>query len=233
MEMVPTYVRSVFVFTTFLSIILLRRTLVEAAMESKKVWFILGLLIVWLFIQDLLASGSFYTNFEEMPPRFILAIGPPLLCIFFLFLVESSRDRIASLPLLFLTAIHILRIPVELVLYWLSEKGMVPILMTFEGRNFDILSGLSAPLVMYFGIYKQQMSRKALIAWNVVCLVLLVNIVANAILSTPYPFQQQAFDHPNVAVFYFPFIWLPSLIVPMVLFAHLAALLQLSRRKEA
>lgn len=23
--------------------------------------------------------------------------------------------------------------------------------MTFEGRNFDILSGLSAPLVYYFG----------------------------------------------------------------------------------
>ena len=42
-------------------------------------------------------------------------------------------------------------------------------------------------------------------------LALLVNIVGNAILSAPFQFPQFAFDQPNHAVLYFPFIWLPRL----------------------
>jgi hypothetical protein len=43
-----------------------------------------------------------------------------------------------------------------------------------------------------------------------------------------FPFQQFAFDQPNIAVLYFPFIWLPSCVVPLVLLSHLAAIRQLS-----
>jgi glycerol-3-phosphate acyltransferase PlsY len=56
---------------------------------------------------------------------------------------------------------------------------------------------------------------------------LLLNIVVNAVLSLPYPFQQFAFDQPNVAVLYFPFTWLPCFIVVIVLYSHLAAIRKL------
>jgi hypothetical protein len=59
-----------------------------------------------------------------------------------------------------------------------------------------------------------------------------VNIVTIAILSAPLPFQQMGFDQPNVGVFLFPFIWLPALIVPLVLFSHLVCIYQLVRQKE-
>jgi len=36
-----------------------------------------------------------------------------------------------------------------------------------------------------------------------------------------------AFDQPNIAVLYFPFSWLPTYVVPVVLFCHLAALRKL------
>jgi hypothetical protein len=58
----------------------------------------------------------------------------------------------------------------------------------------------------------------------------LANIVIIAILSAPTPMQKFGFEQPNVGVVYFPFIWLPTIIVPIVLFAHLASLLQVSRR---
>jgi hypothetical protein len=60
----------------------------------------------------------------------------------------------------------------------------------------------------------------------------LLNIVINAVLSIPSPFQQFAFEQPNVAVLYFPFVWLPCCIVPIVLFAHLAAIKQLWNKKQ-
>ena len=104
--------------------------------------------------------------------------------------------------------------------------------MTFEGRNFDILAGLTAPLVYYFGFIKPRLSRKTMLAWNFICLLLLINIIVNAVLSAPFPFQQFAFDQPNIAVLYFPFIWLPCCVVPLVLFAHLAAIRQLAKNRE-
>ena len=129
-----------------------------------------------------------------------------------------------SLALDKLTYIHIVRIPVELVLYWLFLSHAVPQLMTFDGRNFDILSGLTAPLLYYLVFIKKQVGYKWLLVWNLICLALLLNIVAIAILSAPLPFQQLSFDQPNRAILYFPFIWLPSCIVPIVFFSHLVAI---------
>ena len=112
----------------------------------------------------------------------------------------------------------------EIILFLLYKHGAIPRLTTFEGSNFDILAGLSAPVIYFWG-FKDGVPRKVpLIIWNVLSLGLLINIVSMAILSAPFPFQQYGFDQPNIAVFYFPFVWLPGLIVPLVLFAHLASI---------
>ena len=47
---------------------------------------------------------------------------------------------------------------------------------------------------------------------------LLANIVIIAVLSFPSPIQQFGFEQPNIGLAYFPFIWLPAIIVPIVLF---------------
>jgi len=96
--------------------------------------------------------------------------------------------------------------------------------MTFEGRNWDILSGITAPLVWFLGYRQRTLPRWVLFTWNLVCLGLLFNIVGNAILAAPFDFQQQAFDQPNIAVLYFPYVWLPAVVVPLVLLSHLVAL---------
>jgi len=99
--------------------------------------------------------------------------------------------------------------------------------MTFEGRNFDILSGITAPVIYYFGFKGKGLNTKLLLTWNFICLTLLINIVINAILSVPFSFQKFGFDQPNIALLYFPFIWLPCCIVPLVLLAHLASIRKL------
>jgi len=57
----------------------------------------------------------------------------------------------------------------------------------------------------------------------------LFNIVLTAILSAPLPIQQLAFEQPNIAVMYFPFVYLPGFIVPIVLFSHLVVISKLTR----
>jgi hypothetical protein len=107
----------------------------------------------------------------------------------------------------------------------------VPEIMTFEGRNFDILAGLTAPLITYFGFVKRSISTRIILVWNLVCLALLLNIAITGFLSAPSPLQKLAFEQPNIAVLYFPFSWLVSFIVPVVLLGHLTAIRQLWNRK--
>ena len=157
---------------------------------------------------------------------------PPLIFIILLFVTRRGQRWIDSLDIRLLTILHAIRIPVEVVLLWLFLQKAVPEIMTFEGRNFDILSGITAPLVYYFGFVRKNLKKQWIISWNFLCLALLANIVTTAILSAPFPFQQLAMNQPNIAIFYFPFIWLPAFVVPVVLFSHLVAIRQLIIRQK-
>ena len=105
-------------------------------------------------------------------------------------------------------------------------------MMTFEGMNYDIVSGVLAPIVFFAAFRGDEVNRWLLIGYNVLGLVLLANIVSIAALSLPSPIQQLNFDTPNRGVLLFPYVWLPTLIVPIVLFSHLAALWQLVARRK-
>jgi hypothetical protein len=176
-------------------------------------------------IQGFLAYKGFYTDTSGMPPKFLLATGPTILFILFIFISKKGRQFIDGLDLRSLTLLSVVRIPVEIALYLLFLYRAIPELMTFEGRNFDILAGLTAPIIYFVCFKGRQVTRRALLLiWNIFSLGLLLNIVIHAILSAPFRFQQLAFDQPNKAILYFPFIWLPSFIVMAVLFSHLASI---------
>lgn len=187
-------------------------------------------LLGWLLLLGVLAVQHFFTS---QPPRLPLAILPPFLLIAGLFSSSNGRAFLDKLPLSTLTYIHTIRIPVELVLYALYIHHQLPELMTFEGRNVDILAGLSAPVIAYFSFNRPVLSKQWLIVWNVVAMALLLNIVIHAILSALSPFQQLAFQQPNIGILKFPFIWLPGFVVPIVLLSHLVALRQLYRHESA
>jgi len=53
----------------------------------------------------------------------------------------------------------------------------------------------------------------------------------NALFSAPSPIQKFAFDQPNIAILNFPFSWLPTFIVPIILFGHLTSIRQLIKYK--
>lgn len=217
MENIPFYIPLVFVLTTLLAVGLF----LKASHNNARV---LAVILPWMALQAVLSATGFYATTDTIPPRFPLAIVPALVLILALFLTPKGKRFIDSCDPKTLTALHTVRIPVELVLFWLYGQALIPQLMTFEGRNFDILSGITAPLIVYFGYVKPKLNRSLLIGWNLICLALLLNIVTHAILAFPSPFQQLALDQPNIGVLRFPFIWLPSVVVPLVLFSHLATL---------
>ncbi|HET6225781.1 MAG TPA: hypothetical protein VFF27_05850, partial [Bacteroidia bacterium] len=189
MNQLPAFISVVFVLTTALSVFLFYRA-------TSKSYIALVVMLGWLALQSIVASTGFYTVMT-LPPRFPLLVGPALFCIILLFVIPKGRRFLDSLDEKKLILLHIVRIPVELVLLCLFLNKVVPQEMTFEGRNFDIFSGITAPVVYYFGYVKQKWSRTILLSWNFLCLGLLINVVVHAIFALPYPFQKIAFNQPN------------------------------------
>jgi len=179
-----------------------------------------------LIVHGALAWSGFYLEFGTTPPRFVLTA--PLSIAILVFLLFALIPRSAD-PLRILTLLHIVRIPVEITLWGLYSHGQVPKLMTFEGINPDILSGITAPIVALIAFRGGRPRRALLVFWNLAALGLLFNIVYHAILAIPSPLQRYGFDQPNVGVLYFPFVWLPALIVPVVFTAHVWSLRELLR----
>lgn len=226
MPQFPFYLGITAILTTVITVFLAAR-----ALAQRRNFLIITAL--WLAMQAGLGISGFYQHTAGLPPRFMLTLGPPLIAIIGLFATRAGRQAMDNMNLKALTLLHIVRIPVELMLWGLYLHKAVPRLMTFEGGNLDILSGISAVAMYYLCFRGGCVRKKALIIWNVACLILLVNIVVRAVLSAPFPFQQMGFEQPNVAVLYFPFVWLAACIVPLVLLSHLAALRQLIKGKTA
>ncbi len=220
MEKVSFGLAVFFSLTTFLAVFLFFKAANKSVMT-------LWVIFAWLTLQAMLARSGFYTVTDSMPPRFVLMVLPAILTILFLFFSEKGMNYTDRLNPATLHLLHVVRIPVELSLFWLFQAGAIPQLMTFEGVNFDILAGITSPIVYFLAFRKNVLSKKVLLYWNYACIMLLANIVIHAILSAPSPFQQLAFDQPNIAILYFPFNWLPAFVVPVVLYAHLASVRKL------
>jgi hypothetical protein len=199
--------------------------LIQAAPQHKQwVTRVLGFLIL---AQSGAAFSGFYLDSQSMPPRFALAILPSVLIIVGLFTFKKGKEFLDALDFRFLLMIHFLRIPVEWCLYDLYQQAMIPEIMTFEGRNFDILIGITAIIIYLITYTFKRYNRALLIVWNVIGMIFLLNIVVHAILSVQSPIQQFGFDQPNRAVLEYPFVLLPAVVVPIVMLSHLATLRKL------
>lgn len=218
MENLPIYISILFVVITLVSI----GWLYYASNQSKKV---IGVLIFWFLVQTVLGMAGFYEDSSTFPPNIVkFGILPVVIFIATLFLTQKGRAYIDGLNLERVTYMHSMRIFVEIILALLFHQGVISVLQTFEGANFDILSGLTAPIVAYLAYTKGSIGKRGLLIWNVLCLILLTTIIVISTLALDSPIQQLAFDQPNLAILYYPFNMLPTIVVPIMFFGHLVAI---------
>ena len=189
-------------------------------------------LIVILFVSALLAYTGFWKDFGNMPPRLPFFLFFEMVVIVSLFFFSKSREYIKMMPITTLTHIHIVRVPVEIVLWWLFQESIIDPILTFEGNNYDIIIGISAPFAGLFLVGLRSKSQFGAIVWHFIGMILLINIVYHAIVCTPYPFQKLCFETPNTFIFSFPYVWLPAFVVPVIMFCHIASIYKLFVDKD-
>lgn len=229
MESIPNYISGTFLAIVLAAVgfIFYAVNFVSSGKRNFTPTIILTFFSTWIFLVSILTFNGFFHVFTG-PPRILLFTSVTLAVTIGLLAFRRTRVFLNKMPLATLTYIHIIRVPVEMVLLWLGISGAIAMDMTFEGSNFDIISGITAPFVGVFMISGRSKNRIGAIIWNVIALALLINIVAMAISYTPYFYEQVLNGQAqNIAIFYFPFVLLPTLVVPIILFAHLVSLNQL------
>jgi len=196
--------------------------------NSKK---LIQVMSAWIIFISTLAYVGIFQDMKSLPPRFAIVLGPTTFLIIYGLFPKQLNHTIKNRNLTRSTFTHGVRIPVELALYSLSLHKMIPELMTFAGRNFDILAGITA-LIIGGLFYKNMISKNVLLIWNVIGILLLIFIVVNGILSSELPIQQFAFDQPNRALAYFPFVLLPGVIVPLLIYTHITDIIKIVRERN-
>lgn len=157
----PGYISLTFIGVVVATVSFLYFSLDQANKKhsKNKNGIIIGGLALLIILVSVLTMNGFFENFESRPPRLFLFVGPTILATVILLIVPSTRAFLAAMPIASLTYIHIIRIPVEIVLWWLYKHGGVPEAMTFEGVNYDILTGITAPFAALFRSAKKSITE--------------------------------------------------------------------------
>lgn len=188
----------------------------------------LGVLIACIGVPGLLASRRALERYDPLPPpALLLLLGVTVLTVAIVLSPIGARLA-AGIGLGAVVAFQAFRVPVELLLHRLYVEGVVPVQMTYEGRNFDVITGMSGLALGLWLLRRKPVPRGVVLLWNLLGLALLVNIVAIAVVSTPVPFRRFLDSPPHTLPSTFPFIWLPSFLVQVALASHLLVFRQLA-----
>ncbi|MFN0085167.1 MAG: hypothetical protein ACKVX9_07245 [Blastocatellia bacterium] len=177
-------------------------------------------LVIWLGGAALAAGSGVLKQFDRMPPPLMLFAGAYAAATAWLAFSPIGTRLIEAEGIRWLIGFQAFRFPLELLLHRLYGEGVIPIQMTFAGRNFDIIAGLLAIGLFIWGT-AGRLPRWAVWAFNVIGLALLVNIVTIAILSTPTPLRKFWNEPANTFITDLPFVWLPAFLVQAAWFGHL------------
>lgn len=183
-------------------------------------------LLAWMGFTAILATNGVFSNFETFPPPMIINLIVPIVSIIIWIRHPATKSILAGIPLYWVPAFQGFRVIVEFLLWTLFAANLLPKQLTFEGYNFDVLSGILGivlAIFLYRGISKPM---RWLRLYNYLGFALLLTIVAMSILSMPTPFRQFMNDPSNEIMTQFPFVWLPATLVPLAFALHLVSLQQ-------
>ena len=187
-------------------------------------------IVAWLAFTAGVASAGVLLRGGTVPLYFpVLLLTPVLAGILFL---RSSRGRalLSTLPPAWPVAMQSFRIVMEIVLWALAVQGRIPYLITFEGRNVDILIGLTAIPVAWYCFVRRTWPARVALLWNVAGLVILANVVFHAYFSAPTRLRIFVTEPSTTFIAFMPYVWLPAFLVPLAVWLHTASLMRTAPR---
>ncbi len=185
-------------------------------------------LAAWLGLAFALAQSGWLAGFDARPPHFPLWIGVTACLTLGLALSPLGARLAERTGWVGLIGFQSFRLPVEWVLVALARAGVAPPQMTLYGWNFDVVTGVTAPVAAWLAA-TGRIGARGIALWNLLGLALLANVVTIALLSTPTPLRTFMNEPANTFIAHWPWCWLPGFLVPAALFGHVVAFRKLRR----
>lgn len=201
----------------------------DTATRRRAVLITTSAAIVWMTLTWRAAESGVLRLWDATPPPFLLFAAAILAMTVALGSTGYGRRLAHGLPLWALVGIQSFRLPLELAMHAMYERGVMPEQMSYSGRNFDIVTGVTA-LILAWMVWTGVAGRRLVFVWNVIGLVLVLNVVTVGILSTPR-FRLFGEERINVFVTYTPFVWLPAVMVLAAVAGHVIVFRALSAQR--
>jgi hypothetical protein len=198
-------------------------------MSQKFKGYVALLLTIWLgYITIASLAGVF--AYSGMPPRIPLGLIVPAFSFIGWFFVSGRfKNFIAAMPASWLVYSQFFRVAVELLLFGLFTQGVLPVSATFEGYNYEIVIGITAPVVGYLCITKRILPAWVLLLWNIAGLCTLAAIVFIIISHAYLPALWTDGKVKIEELGTFPYTLLPGFLMPLAVFMHIFSIVKSKR----
>lgn len=207
-----------------------KKVIFDKKVRNRRMTILIGFLIFWFGYLTFLSSQEILFDLN-LPPKIPILIFLPLIITTLIFYLFNKNDLVLkAIPKTYPVYYQTFRIFVELILLFTFYKNIIPKTATFEGWNFDILIGITAPFMAYFVFRKPMKSFFLAKAWNVLGIFMILFVAF--IIATGF-YQPQIWGSETQLV-QFKFVQMPYLLIagflaPSAIFMHFVSLMQLRK----
>lgn len=181
--------------------------------------------LLWVIFQSTLSLNRWYMDRTTSHLLFPYVVTACL--ILAILFIPRLRSWTLGLRIEVLIALQLIRLPLESILHWAAQHRQAPLSLTFYGGSPELLIGAATPVMLYLSRNMDSKNKRWMLIWSVAGSVSLTVLWIRSFFSAPSTLQTWSFDIPNYLMVHFPGSWIVSVIVPVLLFAQLATVVQL------
>jgi hypothetical protein len=193
-----------------------------AQKNRRRLMLLGGGTILWLGFSAAAARSGILTRTDILPPPFVILLLSFFTLAFVLGFSSLGKSVAANIPFVILVGLQSFRFPLELIMHRAYEKKIMPVQLSFSGYNFDLLTGLGALILLLLLLFKPELPKLLIWIWNVwgiYCLIAIAYIaITGSVLVQGFGSEP---ENLNTWVLFFPYVWLPAVLVTIAIVGHI------------
>jgi hypothetical protein len=197
--------------------------------QRHKAVLILGL-TAWLTYNALMGYSAILATYE-LPPSFPIFLIFPIFGFTGYFIYKSKNANwLQHIKPAHLVYFQSFRIAVETLFIFSISAGVLHPNVTIEGYNYDMIIGLSAPVIGLLVFQFNKLPLRTILYWNYLGLFILATVIF-VFTSTTYftSIYGEAERIMPLAFTQTPYVFVAGFLMPAAVFIHLLSIIQINQ----
>jgi len=209
----------------------INKTFSDKLEVKKKKFLLIVSLVSWHLYVFILASTEFMLDLS-FPPRFFLFTILPAFIFIVIFIYKNRNSSwVRNIPSHWLFFYQSFRIGIETLFIFTVAKGILHPNVTIEGYNFDLIYAFTVLVIGLLAFKNFDAYKHIIIWWNYLGLAIIAVIIF-LFQSTIYIPEIYGDIEPfPIEFFNYPYILVPSFLMPSAVFIHILSIVQLRKRQ--